>query len=1057
MAVNPVVNLPKGYQIRVKHAVTSEQKKYLLTLSGDLEFQETNILHPHVVLHYERAIAESVLLSRMRDFGIRSLIDVGGNASRTMGPARHYKMEYHSCSPVLSAADIMRAARLSMSRRSAEASAHTCHNVASECGVQADALLFIHSLYYFQPYELAELLINRSTTRTAFAVVNEFAGFGGEMPSAKGGLAESTWARSPDGEITHSVNGNVTPYVHGNVDWLHRGVSHFIFGDRNYTLAWDKFTFCGVSSLYWFKLVDGSVGPAPRHFINAETLECYTAPLKGLYTLEEVVALPFGIKLRFDRYQVYLNAELVDNARVQAMTWSFGKTQFKDSWWKLVCYVRKQVRDKMTMPINQQFFSILFTCAIVVVENRPMLNVLSVVGTHQMSLNELTRLVSGDFEESLWARFWSFFALVFEGPTLVSSSSVQPVAEPMRIAERPASKYSPPVQEQKPVAAKGGVSEYKTQVGKLTGPSVVETTDKPASDTLIVADNTKCNSVANDIAGLIDAVQRRLGKGLEGSPNFPAKMALRVLNRLVRREETIERDGYSMEDFEAWVTTEFGRRAEPKRVAVMRAAWQEFMVSGKLPEPEMTAFVKDEVYLKKVDKTRLICSPGPSYLAVFGTLFSLVGKRLKNQWNDQNWLWWATETTPIKLGAWFKRVKAELGDDSILLENDFKEFEARITRECLSLESVAHHLLGLNKQGKALFDKQRKLKVSGARGAVKFVRDGGRASGVPNTSAGNSLLNAIFHVTYWACLACRNADDDLAPVVLENCLQKIEREVRMIVLGDDNFAVLSRQFKWWWEAQTGDQMVEDISHWFEHNPGWKSELKLTPMKDYQKAEFCSGTFAAFQDENGEEQFCWVLKPGRTLLKAFNVKPTEPNAWGVLRGIALGILAYPQHPLLVKVCDLIVARSQGVPESEIYMREWDPQSNLSDTTVAQNWKWDTLNTSVRYDVEHQSIMAAAEALVGIMNGTTDLKVSIKSEGPLGVMLKADAEDLFDEDEEKSVNIMQRWPNMSAYMNAVPQAVNPIPPVDQAVQANKERKGKKPKQVNGPKKGPYGLRQ
>lgn len=80
------------------------------------------------------------------------------------------------------------------------------------------------------------------------------------------------------------------------------------------------------------------------------------------------------------------------------------------------------------------------------------------------------------------------------------------------------------------------------------------------------------------------------------------------------------------------------------------------------------------------------------------------------------------------------------------MENDFSEFESRVSVDALDLEFDTYDMFGARRLRK-FFNVQKTMVLRGA-GWI-FKRRGGRMSGVPNTSIGNSIINFSLHLDFF--------------------------------------------------------------------------------------------------------------------------------------------------------------------------------------------------------------------------------------------------------------------------------------------------------------------
>lgn len=142
-----------------------------------------------------------------------------------------------------------------------------------------------------------------------------------------------------------------------------------------------------------------------------------------------------------------------------------------------------------------------------------------------------------------------------------------------------------------------------------------------------------------------------------------------------------------------------------------------------------------------------------------------------------------------------------------------------------------------------------------------YERDGGRCSGDPNTSVGNSLLNAM--ALLWALWVCMVS----------------VQSIRIIVLGDDSVTAIK-------EKPDDPEFSDKIIHALQRL-GFKVKLKV--HEDPDLVEFCSGRFWCTTEGR-----VWGPKPGRWLSKiGFSVGSEEkPLTW--FKGVLLGVKQNTAH-------------------------------------------------------------------------------------------------------------------------------------------------------------------
>lgn len=155
------------------------------------------------------------------------------------------------------------------------------------------------------------------------------------------------------------------------------------------------------------------------------------------------------------------------------------------------------------------------------------------------------------------------------------------------------------------------------------------------------------------------------------------------------------------------------------------------------------------------------------------------------------------------------------------IENDFAEFESRMSVELLELEFATYDTLG-GKHLRPYFEMQKKMDLRGD--GYRYRRAGGRMSGVPNTSLGNTIVNVTTHLSVLA---------DFTP----------GQDFVMVVNGDDNYI--------WCNRTVYEFCVEHMAARFS-NFGMKAEI--VAHEEASKGSFCSSSFG--RTPSGS----WVLAP-----------------------------------------------------------------------------------------------------------------------------------------------------------------------------------------------------
>lgn len=182
----------------------------------------------------------------------------------------------------------------------------------------------------------------------------------------------------------------------------------------------------------------------------------------------------------------------------------------------------------------------------------------------------------------------------------------------------------------------------------------------------------------------------------------------------------------------------------------------------------------------------------------------------------------------VVVDTWYRRWCA---DKAHAVENDFSEFESRVSTDALDLEFDTYDLLGFSHL-RPHFESQKKMILTGT--GWRFTRHGGRMSGVPNTSLGNSIINFSLHYNFFT-------EHGFKP----------GRDYAMAVNGDDNVIFCN--------VEVFECCKNHMEEFFS-NLSMKAEIVL--HADPTKANFCSSSFGTLP--NGK--VCMAIHPFRAMAK-----------------------------------------------------------------------------------------------------------------------------------------------------------------------------------------------
>jgi len=186
-----------------------------------------------------------------------------------------------------------------------------------------------------------------------------------------------------------------------------------------------------------------------------------------------------------------------------------------------------------------------------------------------------------------------------------------------------------------------------------------------------------------------------------------------------------------------------------------------------------TVFHKDEKNMYyglggTSDKTpRIISGSTPEFTLLVASFINPFGRKLKHKWNTDNFVTYASGMNGLDVGAW-----AVAGEHlPKVCEDDVSAFDGSVRPWALRLENWVFEKCGAPRAALDLLDN---LEVTSYHhSGFSFKHPGQRWSGVPHTSCGNSLLNALFHC--WIYIS----NTGQSPRVLKS-------QFRIIVMGDDS-------------------------------------------------------------------------------------------------------------------------------------------------------------------------------------------------------------------------------------------------------------------------------
>ncbi len=293
--------------------------------------------------------------------------------------------------------------------------------------------------------------------------------------------------------------------------------------------------------------------------------------------------------------------------------------------------------------------------------------------------------------------------------------------------------------------------------------------------------------------------------------------------------------------FDNWLGNFYGRRDEKSMVREYTAARERYLIKGCGDDLNVEANLKDERYAGKLNevKPRLVMKVGDLSqqveIAPFATGLTMSIKDYCRTVDES--IVYECGMTAEEVGAW---MEARMQEFPIAIENDYSQFESRVTYEALHANHRFYADSGAppntRKQFRTYYNPIFRLN------GRKFRRIASRVSGVADTSLGNSHANALA----------------IAGILAElGYLKGID--YALIVKGDDSVLFCT------------EQVLEDLPLIEERIAalGHKAKMVVRTRADYDLIEYCSCRF--IRASSGE--MTMVTKFGKMLANGVHCPPT----------------------------------------------------------------------------------------------------------------------------------------------------------------------------------------
>jgi hypothetical protein len=743
-------------EVSVNFRLTEKVKETAMNRFGKVLVEKENAMdriHSHPIAAIERKLVEKQIHEELTTFvpGEGMIVDIGGSVWRNSSRGNVW-----TTAPVLSPADVIRKKRASKCNND-----RACSHTAQECRcVEPAAYMSIHSLYYLTKDDIVDL-VWRSTEGMMMCAVHFF-------PDACGGLleGEATYTNR-DGLVTMSVEGQTTPYFHRNLSWV-RCDNYYYDGNRG--IAWTAevyndsretwiVTFCKCGKFDQNYCTD--LGRPSNIILPYETYIETTLGGRVLYTTRSGA-------------QVTVPTQLLAKAKM----FISGKERSDVTYQHLYAYVRKEMRELENGTIDPAAIDVIVAQSFSEGVHREIAVrdfVLKKTSYYDI-LNERIKFIPG---KNYF--FWSLAVTaltttvavktrckaLFKPTLLVLTGFLgsQVLSWRSYIADKASRLYhdwraSPSVscfvgtlpsttsnRELQPVAEGAGVDDRNVEMKTADKSEAIVPIGPYMSGSLPTCFN---NNYPNQLTSLRNRCTQKVP--------LPSVGSFSSLNIIDYLDTSVEITAVS---FATWNARFPGNR----RKQHLKAQKSLEITPISTNDCTRATFVKVEKGLKSdsigYTESDPRCIQGTSHRAnvILGPWMLAFSKELSRQWSIGNTIVYAGGMTANDVGKWMEHAQRTrgvwiivMGDDMLAvrndgstisyIENDFSRFDTTISREALKFEFSIYEAFGVPEQER--FVLQQQLNTIGYTNlGIKYFCKGGRKSGDPNTSCGNSLINGI--------------------------------------------------------------------------------------------------------------------------------------------------------------------------------------------------------------------------------------------------------------------------------------------------------------------------
>jgi len=938
-------------QLKVNFPVTEELALEAASRYPSYELVEKTQVsrHLHPLSSVERRVVEIEIFQRAKQDGMSTLVDIGGNVMRHAMNDR----SVHSCNPVLSPEDNNRNSRFEKCAHITDPSVshhhqtvnfgkgnvtfcyHTAHNC--DC-IEPEAYVSIHSLYYFGPLDVLDL-VYRCSKGVLYAAAHTFNDLIGDYFKVKG-KAEAHYEFCLNGDVQMSVDGNATSYRHNNVEWLRSAY----FEVNGQAMSWSMDTI-GETQLIVFRRCVPLTRRVPST-ISDVLADCtyygeMSLDLKGElirksgYEFGKVMTSKvFSIGKYLLAYNLENKSVLIPKGMVDKIACAMiGKERNSNTWQECIKRTREAMSEKrVLMPESLRASGVLYVASIAFVKyiDEEITITNAMLLTNKKKFGFLSQL-----QKFNPLRYCGCGGISTDDPVeRYNNNNGSSSMGGSYINNGKEFRFTNVNRELVPVkaSAKIDVGDYVppkersfVQIGVGFRDHIPVVPNPCQEHEIIAVNNRACKKTPLANSALWD------------------RLTEPIRNAVLEEIEPVP--------YEEW-NSSFppSRQKEHNRAKLLLE--ENGLLAGDLVRK---AFIKVEKYNKStMDGSddydpRLIQGVSHKANVALGPFMSAVNMKLKRLMGPNRKITYASGMTGEAVGKWMSRALSKISDP-IFFWSDYSRFDSTQGKGCFNHELEFYDKLGLKNHYLARMAYMAQMRTVGyTTNGVKYRVEYTRKSGDPNTSCGNSYINGS---------TCAQTLLDLGLT-----------DFRILVLGDDMICVLDRKelinrrenFKALTIAgvdpsyvfgETIENVMEVFKQQYESfmlaygfvpESGWSDDLC--------DAEFCSGLF--WPCEAG-----YVLGPkvGRLMPKmGYSVKKLDQSQ---ILGVFMGYSYNCNHvPLLNDFVLFHLRDAVGVvPTRESYKINCNKRHHMTEESIRFFEK--------RYDVNYYAESAKfAQAIEG----------------------------------------------------------------------------------------------